>query len=230
MGPKNLSQGVTISDDNNSLGFTVDGVSYELTIPSGKYSAGEIKDKLQELSEAAGAPVNIRLQDGRLKIEHKSFGKHAITGVQGSARQDLFFNEKKAQNENNDITLQMSSESRDIEEITRRRVDSAAIRINGCCLTNVKNARKTIGRLDESLHRVSDVRSYLGAKQNRLEHAIKINNNTSENTTAAESRIRDADMALEMLQQSKSSILEQVSEAMLAQANKNPQMVLGLLQ
>ena len=230
MGPKNLSQGVTISDDNNSLGFTVDGVSYELTIPSGKYSAGEIKDKLQELSEAAGAPVNIRLQDGRLKIEHKSFGKHAITGVQGSARQDLFFNEKKAQNENNDITLQMSSESRDIEEITRRRADSAAIRINGCCLTNVKNARKTIGRLDESLHRVSDVRSYLGAKQNRLEHAIKINNNTSENTTAAESRIRDADMVLEMLQQSKSSILEQVSEAMLAQANKNPQMVLGLLQ
>ena len=230
MGPKNISQGVTISDDNNSLGFTVDGVSYELTIPSGKYSAGEIKDKLQELSEEAGAPVNIRLQDGRLKIEHKSFGKHAITGIKGSARQELFFNEKKEIKDNNDITLQMSSESRDIEEITRRRVDSAAIKINGCCLTNVKNARKTIGRLEESLHRVSDVRSYLGAKQNRLEHAIKINNNTSENTTAAESRIRDADMALEMLQHTKSSILEQVSEAMLSQANKNPEMVLGLLK
>lgn len=124
----------------------------------------------------------------------------------------------------------MSSESRDIEEITRRRVDSAAIKINGCCLTNVKNARKTIGRLEESLHRVSDVRSYLGAKQNRLEHAIKINNNTSENTTEAESRIRDADMALEMLQHTKSSILEQVSEAMLPQANKNPEMILGLLK
>ncbi len=230
MGPKNISKGVTISDDNNSLGFTVDGVSYELTIPSGKYSAAEIKDKLQELSEEAGAPVNIRIQDGRLKIEHKSFGKHAITGIKGSARQELFFNEKKEIKDNNDITLQMSSESRDIEEITRRRVDSAAIKINGCCLTNVKNARKTIGRLEESLHRVSDVRSYLGAKQNRLEHAIKINNNTSENTTAAESRIRDADMALEMLQHTKSSILEQVSEAMLSQANKNPEMVLGLLK
>lgn len=230
MGAKNLSGGVSFTGGNNELSFTVDNVPYDLTIPPGNYSAEEIRKTLQDLSDNAGAPVNIRLQDGKLKIEHKSQGKHMITGISGSARQELFFNEVKDKRDNNDIPLQMSGESSDIEEITRHRVDTAAIKINGCCLTTIENARKTIGRLSEALHRVSDVRSYLGAKQNRLEHAIKVNDNTSENTEAGESRIRDTDMALEVLRHSKASILEQVSAAMLTQANQNPERVLSLLQ
>ena len=77
---------------------------------------------------------------------------------------------------------------------------------------------------------VSGERSAFGAYQNRLEHAKKIDENVAENTTAAESRIRDADMAKEMMELSKQNILEQVSQSVLSQANQTAQGVLSLLQ
>ena len=72
-------------------------------------------------------------------------------------------------------------------------------------------------------------RSVFGAYQNRLEHAIKINDNTSENTQAAESVIRDTDMATEMVKYSKQSILQQAGQSILAQADQSNQGVLSLL-
>ncbi len=77
---------------------------------------------------------------------------------------------------------------------------------------------------------VSAQRSKLGAYQNRLEHTINNMNTASENLTAAESRVRDVDMAKEMMEQTKNSILAQASQAMLAQANQQPQGVLQLLR
>lgn len=74
------------------------------------------------------------------------------------------------------------------------------------------------------------MRSYFGASQNRLEHAYANNKNTEENTTAAESRIRDTDMATEMVDFSKNNILAQVGQSMLAQANQSTQGILSLLQ
>ncbi|MBS7138625.1 MAG: flagellin, partial [Streptococcus sp.] len=70
---------------------------------------------------------------------------------------------------------------------------------------------------------MSTHRSDLGALQNRLEHTISNLNNTSENLTAAESRVRDVDMAKEMMNFSKNNILQQAAQAMLAQANQQPQ-------
>ena len=77
---------------------------------------------------------------------------------------------------------------------------------------------------------VSDMRSKLGAIQNRLEHTIANLDNISENTQAAESRIRDTDMAEEMVEYSKNNILAQAGQSMLAQANQSTQGVLSLLQ
>jgi flagellin len=84
--------------------------------------------------------------------------------------------------------------------------------------------------LDAQIAAVSSGRSYLGATQNRLEHTINNLNTASENLTAAESRIRDVDMAKEMMSQTKNSILAQAAQAMLAQANQQPQGVLQLLR
>lgn len=84
--------------------------------------------------------------------------------------------------------------------------------------------------IDEAIDRVSSVRSTLGAEYNRLEYAYNINSNTEENTQAAESRIRDTDMAKEMVDYAKHSILEQAGQSMLAQANQLPQGILSLLQ
>ncbi|MSU00128.1 flagellin Hag [Tissierella pigra] len=87
-----------------------------------------------------------------------------------------------------------------------------------------------IALVNEAIKTVSELRSKLGANQNRLEHTIKNLDNAAENLQAAESRIRDVDMAKEMVEQTKQNILQQASTAMLAQANQAPQTVLQLLR
>lgn len=91
------------------------------------------------------------------------------------------------------------------------------------------NAANAITKIDNAINKVSSERSKLGAYQNRLEHTINNLNTSSENLSAAES-IRDVDMAKEMVEQTKNSILSQAAQAMLAQANQQPQAVLQLLR
>ncbi|MBP2241983.1 flagellin [Cytobacillus eiseniae] len=92
------------------------------------------------------------------------------------------------------------------------------------------NANLAISAIDAAISSVSTQRSKLGALQNRLEHTINNLGTSSENLSAAESRIRDVDMAKEMMAQTKNSILSQAAQAMLAQANQQPQGVLQLLR
>ena len=91
-------------------------------------------------------------------------------------------------------------------------------------------AQNSIEKLDAAIASVSKQRSLLGAVQNRLEHTISNLDNTAENLQAAESGIRDVDMATEMVQFSKNNILQQAAQSMLAQANQASQGVLSLLQ
>jgi flagellin len=97
-------------------------------------------------------------------------------------------------------------------------------------VTSAANATKAIEVIDKASAEVSAERSRLGAYQNRLEHTIANLGTASENLTSAESRIRDVDMAKEMMSFSKNNILSQAAQAMLAQANQQPQGVLQLLR
>ncbi len=97
-------------------------------------------------------------------------------------------------------------------------------------VTDQNSAERTIMVIDASIHKVSTARAKLGAVQNRLEHTISNLGVAAENLTAAESRIRDADMAKEMMEFTKQQILMQSSMAMLAQSNALPQTVLQLLR
>lgn len=92
------------------------------------------------------------------------------------------------------------------------------------------NAQSAIGVVQNSIEKLSKLRSKLGAVQNRLEHTVANLDNISENTQSSESRIRDTDMAEEMVQYSKNNILQQAGQSMLAQANQANQGVLSLLQ
>jgi len=92
------------------------------------------------------------------------------------------------------------------------------------------NAASAVTKIQSAIDTVSAERSKLGANQNRLEHTINNLKTSSENLTAAESRVRDVDMAKEMMNQTKNSILAQAAQAMLAQANQQPQGVLQLLR
>ena len=109
-------------------------------------------------------------------------------------------------------------------------LDSTGLATGSADLTNTANAVSAIGTLDTALKDVSTVRAKLGAYQNRFEHTINNLNVAVENLSASESRIRDVDMASEMVNFTKSQILTQAGTAMLAQANQAPQSVLKLLQ
>ncbi|WKY45533.1 flagellin Hag [Eubacteriaceae bacterium ES2] len=104
-------------------------------------------------------------------------------------------------------------------------VDAAAISVS-----TQGDAETAISSIDSAIALVSQERSKLGANQNRLEHTINNLGTSSENLSAAESRIRDVDMAKEMMEFTKNNILSQAAQSMLAQANQLPQNVLQLLQ
>ena len=92
------------------------------------------------------------------------------------------------------------------------------------------NAEKSIGTLDTAINQVSNVRANLGAVQNRLTYAINNDDNAAMNLTAAQSRITDVNMAQEMVEFTKDNILQQAAQAMLGQANQQPQSILQLLR
>ena len=109
-------------------------------------------------------------------------------------------------------------------------MSATALSVDALKMTSFTNAGQAMSNIQNAISMVSEQRSYLGALQNRLEHTIANLDNISENTQSAESRIRDTDMAEEMVTYSKNNILAQAGQSMLAQANQSTQGVLSLLQ
>jgi len=107
---------------------------------------------------------------------------------------------------------------------------STALGVDAIDVTSKTGAETAIDTIQDALDSVSSERAKLGAYQNRLEHTINNLGTSSENMASAESRIRDVDMAKEMMDFTKNNILSQAATAMLAQANQQPQGVLQLLQ
>lgn len=130
----------------------------------------------------------------------------------------------------NELTLQIGAEQGQCIKIAADKIDAISLGVYGLNIINHIQADDAISRLGTAMDHVSNVRSKLGAYQNRLEAAIRNINNTSENTSIAESRIKDTDIAKEMVAYSTNHILTQAAHAMLAQAQKQPQQVLMLLQ
>ena len=117
-------------------------------------------------------------------------------------------------------------------DVTMESMSATSIGVKGVKVTgkDSTNADAAVNTISDAIKKVSSQRSALGAVQNRLEHTISNLDNVVENTTSAESRIRDTDMAEEMVEYSKNNILAQAGQSMLAQANQSTQGVLSLLQ
>jgi flagellin len=129
------------------------------------------------------------------------------------------------------FTFQIGANRNQTIDVTFASMKASDLGIDGLDLgTDASTSSTAIETIDGAIKKVSDERAQLGAKQNRLEHTINNLNASSENLTASESRIRDVDMAKEMMEQTKNSILSQASQAMLSQANQQPQNVLQLLR
>lgn len=143
-----------------------------------------------------------------------------------------------------DISMAKSTISADITNSMTKYLDTTNVVANGPTVgaagsdftmtkpgvDSYARANATITAVQNAINKVSSQRSALGAIQNRLEHTIANLDNVAENTQAAESRIRDLDMASEMVEYSKNNILAQAGQSMLAQANQSTQGVLSLLQ
>ena len=130
----------------------------------------------------------------------------------------------------NDKKLQVGSLEGQTISISISSLGASDLTVNNLDVSSNDKAGNAITSIQEAINKVSSNRSKLGAIQNRLEHTINNLDTTSENTSAAESRIRDTDMAKEMVEYSKNNILLQAGQSMLAQANQQNQGVLSLLQ
>ena len=126
--------------------------------------------------------------------------------------------------------LQVGSLKGQTISISISSLGASDLQINNLDVSSNSSAGDAITSIQTAINTVSSNRSKLGAIQNRLEHTINNLDTTSENTSAAESRIRDTDMATEMVEYSKNNILMQAGQSMLAQANQSNQGVLSLLQ
>ena len=128
-------------------------------------------------------------------------------------------------------TLQVGAANETAQQIkiSITNMGATELQINTLSLSTQAKAQTAIGSITKAIAQVSSQRSKLGAIQNRLEHTIANLDNVVENTTAAESQIRDTDMANTMVSYSKNNILAQAGQAMLAQANQSNQGVLSLL-
>ena len=125
--------------------------------------------------------------------------------------------------------LQVGALSGQTIKISVTKMSASNIGVSGLSVSSNVKAGQAMSKIQLAIQSVSSQRSKLGAIQNRLEHTINNLNTTSENTQSAESRIRDTDMASEMVEYSKNNILQQAGQSMLAQANQANQGVLSLL-
>ncbi|MEW6698047.1 MAG: flagellin [Bacillota bacterium] len=128
------------------------------------------------------------------------------------------------------FALQIGANSTQTISVDVSDMSAKALRVDTVKIDTQKGAEASISAVEQALRDVSAERSKLGAFQNRLEHTINNLGTSSENLSAAESRIRDVDMAKEMMEFTKTNILSQAAQAMLAQANQQPQGVLQLLR
>ena len=207
-----------------------DGIS---AVQTAEGALNEVHDMLQRMNELAVQAANdTNMTTDRNYIQSEI---NALVDEIDRVSKTTTFNEQSLLDGNfTGKKLQVGSEGEEEQTITIdiQKMSASAINISKA---NVKvdtheNAQTSITNIKAALESVSQQRSDLGAIQNRLEHTISNLDNVVENTTAAESRIRDTDMATEMVKFSNQNILQQAGQAMLAQANQSNQGVLSLLQ
>ena len=229
-GAKDVSEGVVIEAGKDTMSMDVEGTSYSITLTAGEYTSDELLTEINDKLAATGAPVTAELDlGGVLRFSHNKLGERQITNITGSAKQTLFFNENGEIGEKKDIKIQLSSREGDYITIDRPVLNTVSLGVNSIVITDPKYANKALTRIDKAVNHVSQIRSDFGAIQNRLEFSINSNKNNAENTQAAESLLRDANMADEMTKFSKQQILMQAGEAMMAQANALAEGVLRIL-
>ena len=205
-----------------------DGVS---AVQTAEGALNEVHDMLQRMNELAIQAANdTNMSTDRSYIQAEI--TQLVTEISRVATTTTFNEQSLLNGSFTGKKLQVGSENSADQTITISisAMNASQLGIGSLNVGTADGAKSAIDSIKAAINQVSEQRSNLGAIQNRLEHTIANLDNVVENTTAAESRIRDTDMATEMVRYSNQNILQQAGQAMLAQANQVNQGVLALLQ
>ena len=202
-----------------------DSVSLIQTAEGALNETHAILQRMRELSVQSANDTNVDADRGAIQKEIDAL-QTEITRIST----DTEFNTQKLLNSSfKDKVFHIGANEGQQVKLSIKDMSAGALKVSGLKVDTQGDADKAITTINNALSAVSSQRSDLGAIQNRLEHTINNLGATSENLTAAESRIRDTDMAKEMMGFTKNNILMQAAQSMLAQANQQPQGVLQLL-
>lgn len=212
-----------------------DGISMIQTAEGALQETQDILQRMRELCVQGANDTNATTDRSAIGDELKQLGAE-ITRIKDNTQ----FNEKNVLDGTaggGTISIQVGANKDqkmdlkfDTAGIDLTNIDTKTSVYDATKVKDFGTASASIKEIDDQVKLVSAGRSLLGSYQNRLEHTVKNLDNASENLTAAESRVRDVDMAKEMMNFSKSNVLSQASQAMIAQANQQPQNVLQLLR
>jgi len=219
-----------------------DGISLIQTAEGALNETHSMLQRMSELYTKAGNETLTDEDNQKIEAEIK-----ALTSQIDSIADQTQFNTKKLLNGSvSGITLQVGANKDEIITLNLSDNSATALGLKGASGAGLQElgkigasgamgdantiAKANLDLVQKAINTVSENRSNLGAVQNRLEHTINNLGASTENLTAAESRIRDVDMAKEMMEFTKNNILTQAAQAMLAQANQQPQGVLQLLR
>jgi flagellin len=212
----------TVSDNGGTANATVAEITPGVTgVPGGTANGAKVTisdgTTTQDVAITDTAATSLKITTGAFSGLKFDLGTNTIAGLAttGTADQVVV-----------DVATVASTKATFVNG--EKTADAKAAK--GINISSQENANTAITKINDAIETVSAERSKLGAVQNRLDHTINNLGTTSENLTAAESRIRDVDMAKEMMEQTKNSILSQAAQAMLAQSNQMPQAVLQLLR
>lgn len=221
----------TGSDYNGSITIVAVGES------TGFVSANYLVIGADGTSKTIDASSLISSNGSQITIDASVLGTDTALNVnllsmQAGESMTLVFNEAKGASDsiNESIMAQIGANAGQSMFISISDMKSQALGVDSIKVDDKWKASNSIETVNNAISKVSHQRSALGAIQNRLEHTINNLDTASENLQASESRIRDVDMAKEMTEFTKNNILTQAAQAMLAQANQQPQSVLQLLQ
>ena len=201
-----------------------DGISMVQTAEGALEEAGNIAQRMRELGVQAG--------NDTLSAEDRTKVKEELKQLQDEMKkisEETKFNGKQLLNTAGTFSIQAGANS-ETRTITTADLSSIANGLSTITISSSSQAQSFVENVDKALTSINDARSALGAMQNRLEYTANNLTTSTENLTAAESRIRDVDVAKEMVTLSKLNILNQASQAMVSQAKQQPESVSQLLR
>lgn len=203
-----------------------DGISLIQTAEGALNETHSILQRMRELAVQSSNDTNTDTDRKELQKEVAEL----TTEITRIATDTEFNTQKLLSGGFTDKTFHIGANESQSIKLSIASMTASGLGVSGISISGQAGADKAITTINKAIETVSAERSKLGANQNRLEHTINNLGTSSENLTAAESRIRDVDMAKEMMEMTKNNILQQAAQAMLAQANQQPQGVLQLLR